>query len=62
MNYPKPTDTLEWFTNTSQKFWDLEIRKTETKMALVKVIDWDNWERKIHLLDDLPNLWKEMNY
>jgi len=50
MNYPKPTDTLDGFTNTRQTYWGLEIRKNKTKMALVKVLD---WERKIYLLDDL---------
>jgi hypothetical protein len=52
MNYPKPDDTLEGFTNTLQTYWSLEIRKNDTKMALVKILD---WERKIHLLDDLPS-------
>lgn len=56
--YPKPTDTLEGFTNTGQTYWGLEIWKNEAKMALVKVL-WE--ERKIHLLDDLPTSHAKMN-
>ena len=52
MNYPKPDDTLEGFTNTLQTYWSLEIRKNETKMALVRVL---YWEKKIHLLADLKD-------
>ena len=50
MNYPKPDDTLEGFTNTRQTYWSYEIWKKYTKRALV-----DTLTKKIHLLDDLPN-------
>lgn len=50
MNYPKPDDTLEGYTYTGDNYAGLEIRKNETKMALVKIMD---LERKIHLLYDI---------
>lgn len=55
MYYPTPQDTLEGYAYTGDNYAGLEIRKNKTKMALVKVLD---RERKIYLLDDLPNLWK----
>ena len=50
--YPKPTDTLDWFTYQNSKYWTLEIRKSQTKIALVKTLE--DWSKKIHLLDDIP--------
>ena len=49
--YPKPSDTLEWFENTKQIFARWEILKSETKLAIVDVLS--DWTRKIYLLDDL---------
>lgn len=52
MNYPKPDDTLEGFTNTLQTYWSLEIRKKDNQRALVDIF---NTEKKIHLLYDVPS-------
>lgn len=52
MNYSKPDDTLEGYTYTDN-YWEYEIRKKDTKRALVDVLK--DWERKIHLLYDMPN-------
>ena len=55
MNYPKPDDTLEGFTNTGQKYAKWEIRKSETKLAIVDVLK--DWSREIYLLTNYPKVW-----
>ena len=51
MNYPKPDDTLEGFTNTGQKYAKWEIWRSETKMALVDLLG--DWNREIYLIDKI---------